>query len=198
MKLNQYIKIIGSKIILVSYKKEHVPKYNEWMKNEELLRLTASDPLTLQEEYVMQQTWLNDDNKCTFIILSKDSFESSHDEVESMVGDVNLFISVNDDKCKEAEIEIMIAEKNMRGRGLGQEAIVAIMYYAYKNIGVQKFVAKISSQNRNSISLFIKLGYIQTSMPNIFDEITMEFGNDDEQWEQLEKNYLNCTIFNCN
>lgn len=32
------------------------------MKSPELQKLTASEPLTLYEEYKMQQTWLNDKN----------------------------------------------------------------------------------------------------------------------------------------
>lgn len=51
------------------------------MDNEEIRQLTASLPLTLDEEYCMQQTWLNDQDKCTFIILSKDIFEQTDDEI---------------------------------------------------------------------------------------------------------------------
>jgi len=34
-----------------------------------LQEATASEPLTLQQEYDMQQTWAQDDDKCTFIVL---------------------------------------------------------------------------------------------------------------------------------
>ena len=69
MKLNQstilYGKIInvikpGNKINLVPYKAHHVPIYHEWMKLPDLLEMTASEPLTLDQEYAMQQSWLND------------------------------------------------------------------------------------------------------------------------------------------
>lgn len=51
------------------------------MENEEIRELTASLPLTIDEEYQMQQTWLNDKDKCTFIILSKEIFDQTHDEI---------------------------------------------------------------------------------------------------------------------
>lgn len=35
-------------------------RYHQWMKSAELLRLTGSEPLTLEEEYDMQQSWLID------------------------------------------------------------------------------------------------------------------------------------------
>ena len=46
----------------------------------------------------------------------------------SMVGDVNLFLNDIDNRyC--AEIEVMIAEPSSRGKGLGLEATLAMLYY---------------------------------------------------------------------
>ena len=47
-------------IFLVPYRKEHVPIYHEWMKDPYLLAMTASEPLSLQEEYEMQNKWTFD------------------------------------------------------------------------------------------------------------------------------------------
>lgn len=74
------------------------------MSNPELLKLTASEPLTLDQEYEMQETWRNDEDsmfyhpkiytilsisvfifnsilECTFLILNKDTYERTHDEI---------------------------------------------------------------------------------------------------------------------
>ena len=37
-------------------------RYHRWMRSTELQELTASEPLTLQEEYAMQQSWRDDDD----------------------------------------------------------------------------------------------------------------------------------------
>jgi len=41
------------------------------MKDPALQEATASEPLTLAEEYDMQRKWAEDEDKCTFILLDK-------------------------------------------------------------------------------------------------------------------------------
>lgn len=50
----------------------------------------------------------------------------------SMVGDVNLFLNDADDR-QMAEIEVMIAEQKCRGRGLGRESVLAMIFYGMIN-----------------------------------------------------------------
>ncbi|KAM3958247.1 microtubule-associated Nat9 [Aphomia sociella] len=169
MKLNSNIKIIGINTILVPYREHHVPKYHMWMKSEELQRLTASEPLSLKQEYEMQKSWLEDEDKCTFIILHKDT---RNDEIESMIGDTNIFIT-DKENCI-GEIEIMIAEPSARGKKLGWEAVILMLIYGIKYIKLKTFEAKISVTNVISIKMFEKLGFSEISKSDIFQEVTLE------------------------
>ncbi|TFK32295.1 GNAT domain-containing protein [Crucibulum laeve] len=113
MKANINTVLVGDKVILVPYRLEHVPKYHEWMLDEELRNLTASEPLSLKEEYEMQEKWQVDEDKLTFIILAQDSpseakSSSSYSIIIprtepispddpriaslTMIGDVNIFL----------------------------------------------------------------------------------------------------------
>ncbi|CAF3346554.1 unnamed protein product [Rotaria sp. Silwood1] len=131
MHINSNTVLLGRTILLVPYGKHHVKKYHTWMENEEIQELTASLPLSIDKEYEMQQTWLNDKDKCTFIILSKELFDRTHDEIESMIGDVNLFLNDPDDvHC--GEIEIMIAEVAARHKGYGIETLYTFIRYGNK------------------------------------------------------------------
>lgn len=71
MKQNANTKIEGEKVILVPYKREHVEQYHTWMQDPALQEATASEPLTIEEEYDMQQKWAQDEDKCTFILLDR-------------------------------------------------------------------------------------------------------------------------------
>lgn len=74
MKLNENTLVIGERIILIPYKKIHVSKYHSWMQSEDMLRLTASERLTLEKEYEMQESWHEDDDKLTFLVADKEAW----------------------------------------------------------------------------------------------------------------------------
>ncbi|KAL4913455.1 GNAT domain-containing protein [Aspergillus aurantiobrunneus] len=140
------------KVLLVPYSKWHVPRYHEWMKDEEIQQATASEPLTLDEEYVMQQSWRNDADKLTFIIClpvpsptggnsssDADGLTDDDDSPARMIGDINLFLRIEDEEEEEesasatpqiiGEIELMVAEKKDQGQGFGKAALLAFLRY---------------------------------------------------------------------
>jgi RimJ/RimL family protein N-acetyltransferase len=109
MKLNYETCLVGSSSILVPYRQEHVQKYHDWMLNPKLLEATASEPLSLQEEYENQESWRDDPEKCTFIVLAKEACSENDvtvaenekfvkDNLHAMTGDVNLFLSDEDEE----------------------------------------------------------------------------------------------------
>ncbi|XP_023507850.2 alpha/beta-tubulin-N-acetyltransferase 9 isoform X2 [Equus asinus] len=162
MRLNQNILLLGKKVALVPYTSEHVPRYHEWMKSEELQRLTASEPLTLEQEYAMQHSWREDADKCTFIVLDAEKWQAQPAATEEscMVGDVNLFLTDRGDPSL-GEIEVMIAEPSCRGKGFGTEAVLMMLSYGVTRLGLTKFEAKIGEGNEPSIQMFRKLHFEQ-------------------------------------
>ncbi|KAK7260714.1 hypothetical protein RIF29_26986 [Crotalaria pallida] len=172
------VSLEGEKVILVPYMESHVPKYHCWMQDPFLLEATASEPLSLDQEYQMQLSWSQDPHKETFIVLDKDlvvgDFLHGEPHVEAMVGDVNVFM--NDlDNPHMAEVEIMIAEPKSRGKGLGKESVLMMVAFAIEKLGINVFRVKIGESNGASLNLFKKLGFVQTSHSNIFKEVTLEF-----------------------
>ncbi|CAD7702917.1 unnamed protein product [Ostreobium quekettii] len=165
MRQNYNTTVDGERVKLVPYRPEHVDVYHRWMADPWLQQATASEPLSLEEERRMQESWAEDPKKCTFILLDKT-------RGGAMAGDVNLFWNDEDPSC--AEIEVMVAEEGSRRRGLACEALQLFMAYATRVLGVQRFVAKIGEDNVASIALFIKLGFSQNGRSPIFKEVHME------------------------
>lgn len=196
MKINENVKIIGDRVILVPYKRHHVAKYHEWMMQTEIQELTASEPLTIDEEYEMQKKWQQDEDKLTFIILSKDlyvenmSVSSEEKEIQAMVGDVNGFVieeEHNDsdsegenqqEMSKQVEMEVMIVDKANRGCGYGSEAVFLMMNYIYKqteSINFNKFLVKIGEDNLKSIEMFERLGFVRFKYIKPFKQVCLKF-----------------------
>ncbi|KAJ6650424.1 hypothetical protein lerEdw1_008857, partial [Lerista edwardsae] len=99
------------------------------MKSEELQHLTASEPLSLEQEYEMQRSWREDADKCTFIVLDAEKWSRQKaTEEDCMVGDVNLFLTDPENPTL-GEVEVMIAETSYRGRGFGKEATLIMLSY---------------------------------------------------------------------
>ncbi|SPN98988.1 related to N-acetyltransferase [Cephalotrichum gorgonifer] len=113
MKFNEHIAVSTPRLLLVPYEAHHVPRYHTWMKDPEIQELTASEPLSLDEEYENQVEWRQSGDKLTFILClprpqtlasdgapGVDSAESGggavragvDDAEDRMVGDINLFI----------------------------------------------------------------------------------------------------------
>ncbi|XP_072339094.1 alpha/beta-tubulin-N-acetyltransferase 9 isoform X4 [Scyliorhinus torazame] len=153
MRLNDEVELRGRVVVLVPYKVTHVPRYHQWMQSEELQKLTASEPLTLEQEYQMQRSWREDADKCTFIVLDKLRWVSgSYTEEDCMVGDVNLFLTDPEDSTM-AEIEIMIA--------------------GMTKLGIKTFQAKINLENTISIAMFQNFHFKEVSVSDVFQEATL-------------------------
>ncbi|KAK1811442.1 hypothetical protein LTR12_014194 [Friedmanniomyces endolithicus] len=154
MRVNQHHVLTTRKVLLLPYSAHHVPTYHTWMQDPELQSATASEPLTLGEEYAMQRSWRDDADKLTFIICLQHARSDTKqaairvgvdDSPERMVGDINLFLfqpaDDNDEDDDEGadedyesesvigEIELMIARKDLHRQGYGRAALLTFMGY---------------------------------------------------------------------
>ena len=172
MKLNEGTMLIGESISFVPYCKHHVKKYHMWMQDKDLQFLTASEPLTLSEEYEMQLSWQNDEDKLTFLAIQGTSIPLTvEEEVSRMIGDINLLFLFSPEI---AEINMMVAEHRFRRSGYGSEMLKLMLSYAVDNLSMKKFSAKISNSNEPSKNFFQKHRFLLESVSEVFQETNFE------------------------
>jgi len=197
------------------------------MRDPALLEATGSEQLSYDEEVKMQESWLNDETKCTFIIHAIEAchyplqklermpeIDSSRkkrffvdENLDAMIGDVNLFLSEMDDSYEsdtnknleevntkqggqgivsskqlvQAEVDIMIARKEFRGKGLGRAATCAMLLYGARKLGIHRFFCKINEDNTDSIRLFKAIGFEECNYAACFKQVELEL------WKNLPK-----------
>ncbi|CAK7220552.1 hypothetical protein SCUCBS95973_004197 [Sporothrix curviconia] len=203
MKINENIAVATSGVLLVPYDRRHVPTYHAWMEDEAVRAATASERLTLEEEYENQESWRASGDKLTFIVCrAKQGGTNSEivlagvdDAPSQMVGDINFFLTPfeEEDGTKRGfsgEIDVMIAGLADRGKGYGRAAVTAFLHYilqqqreailaeassasSFKSTALHQLVVKIQATNAASIGLFKSLGFVQNGCVNYFGEVEL-------------------------
>lgn len=143
MRNNENVAVSSSRVLLVPYSKIHVPRYHDWMKDPAIQEATASELLTLEQEYKMQEIWRQDADKLTFIVCqyvagvsdaTETVQEGALDTEDDMIGDVNMFLTTSDDEDDGetrhmGELELMIATKAHQNQGLGRAALLTFLRF---------------------------------------------------------------------
>ncbi|CBQ67529.1 related to N-acetyltransferase [Sporisorium reilianum SRZ2] len=151
MKINRNTVLVGHRVVLVPYRKQHVPRYHEWMKDPLIQEQTASEPLSLEQEFEMQQSWAVDEDKLTFIILARpeehrqDGTEGAASEMDAhgivseckMVGDVNIFFNVQHED-DEDEAGTVKQESEDPGSVFDAECEIMIAEHSHRRKGVAR------------------------------------------------------------
>ncbi|KAM3414875.1 hypothetical protein BST61_g10018 [Cercospora zeina] len=193
MKLNEHTALATGSILLVPYSENHVPTYHEWMQDRDLQEATASEPLSMEEEYAMQRSWRNDRDKLTFIVCRP--LESSlsptetarttiarakvDDVADRMIGDINLFLFPPDSEEMEedvaalggsivGEVELMIARKELQQKGYGRAALLTFLDYILTNWSLiarecAEGAAISTTQDKKSEKSAMKAGNVSSS-----------------------------------
>jgi RimJ/RimL family protein N-acetyltransferase len=151
---------------LVDFTQEFVQIFHKWMQEEEVLQLTSTDPMSLEDVTNLSCQSLK--GHCIVKIILLDGVP---------IGDVDLFYSVDEDLLRAGEINILIAEKQYRSKGYGKIALVNFIEILKKqadSLRPEYLCAKINKENAASIRLFENAGFVkECDVPNVFDEFKL-------------------------
>ena len=111
--------------------------------------------------------------------------ENDWKELIKPIGDVNLFFHDYIDE-NEAEIDIMIGDKEARGNGYSKDGVKIMMEFGFAVYKKTRFIAKIKSENQVSRKLFERLGYDFKREVKAFDEVVYEFDCEEKKTSPKE------------
>ncbi|KAK4679637.1 hypothetical protein QC764_205890 [Podospora pseudoanserina] len=195
MKLNEHIAISTPTLLLVPYEAHHVPTYHQWMQDPEIQLATASEPLSLEEEYSNQLSWRTSTDKLTFIICSPlapslsppNTVPNDADTPPKMLGDVNLFLYPSEEEYTSSpapaipkevvgEVDIMIADAKNRGKGLGERVVRAFVGWVWEHRGevMREYVGDKVEEGQEGVEvprlgmLMVKIGEGNESSIKLF------------------------------
>lgn len=137
---------------LIPYEDVHVLMYHQWLQDAHIQEMTATEPVSLEDEYRLQREWAGATGRFIKIIRAR--------ETGRLVGDINVFFSRADDSNGDAaEINIMIADLGDRNKGYASEALMLAMAYAVQKFNVGHFFVKVLAKNSQALAFFRKHGF---------------------------------------
>lgn len=145
MKLN--LKIENEELLIREIEEADAQKYYEWLNNEEILKLTESKSMSLDETRELILEWINDEDTFEFIIVEKKD--------NMLIGDIT-FRTVEPGVLDYA---IMIGETQRRGKGYAKKASQMIFEELKKQLNVREFICDILLVNSASLRLVDRLGF---------------------------------------
>lgn len=149
----------------------------------------------------MQRSWRQDADKLTFIVCRPVTsseeisiqLSAESDSSKNMVGDINLFLRVDDGEEGDAppeivgEIELMIAEKANQGRGFGKAALLTFLRYIFERQAaiIEEFVnADVQTETAGKLRaakaslgfscLSVKIGQANSRSLALFESLGFE------------------------
>jgi len=145
------VTIKGKRVALGLLIEEDLERLWKWVNDKEVTQFLAMFPrvISKEEEQKWLQRVLQGDSNIIFAILLLPNLEH--------IGNLGLHkIDLID---RNAELGIFIGEKKYWGQGLGEEAIILALDYAFNVLNLKKVYLKVYEFNKRAIRCYEKVGF---------------------------------------
>lgn len=144
--------IVGEKVALGPLRKDLIPTYTQWYNNFYTLRTlgTTPVPLTLeQDERQHERLVARAETEISFTVYELCGSRP--------IGNVGLFDV--DYRNRTAELGLIIAEPDARGKGYGTETTQLVVDYAFTGLGLHNVMLTVFEFNLAGIHVYTKVGF---------------------------------------
>lgn len=143
------ITLQGDKVALGPIRRDLIPLYQSWINDLSVTRFLANGPISLDEEVGWYESVLKDKRLVYFTIYELPSYRP--------IGGVDLHGI--DLRNRNAEVGIMIGERNARGRGLGTEAVQLVCDYGFHALELNSIWLLTYGWNIAGQKAYVKAGF---------------------------------------
>lgn len=146
-------RITGNGVILREWQTQDDEMVREWMNDAETVRWLGSafwGAKTEQDaENFCRARMESSYNAYYFVIAHKDS--------ERYLGHIDL-LGINW-RMRQAQLAIVIGQKQNRGRGYGTQALQAVKQFAFQTLGLERLELEVMQENQAAIRAYQKAGF---------------------------------------
>lgn len=140
--------IRGKKVMLRAPEMRDAEMLNKWANDPEIWRLLGGWHFPYAAEST--QRWigaLNSNNMCSQVFCVEDT-------EAGLIGTANLLEI--DWKNRHASHGMMLGDRAFRGRGFGRDAVMALMRYAFDELGMERLDSGMVELNERSINFYTR------------------------------------------
>ncbi|MEH7382273.1 GNAT family protein [Bacillus sp. JJ1533] len=151
----------GKKVELVRFKAEDVQTIVSWYEDQEFLRNLDTLPSFPKHPSDFKE-WIEQKNEKAFVFGIKEL------ATEKLVGfvDIDSIIWPH----RNAWLAIAIGGDGNRNRGLGYEAMVLVLDFAFQELNLHRIQLTVFQYNERAIALYEKLGFVREGTSREFLE----------------------------
>jgi len=146
-------RVIGKRIMLREYRSEDFSHIRKWVNDEETVRYLSSRFWPAQTEVDTQEflsrMLQSSHNAYNFVIADA--------ETEEYIGQLDMFRV--DWRQHQGELGLVIGAKEMRGQGIGQEALMLMQRYAFRTLGMERLELEVHMDNQAALQCYRRAGF---------------------------------------
>ena len=146
----------GEKVILRAATEADLPRIYEFSQDPELAGLDCGFPFAYPPERT-RATYegnLKEDHSKSFFAIEADG---------KYIGDCGLMGLAN--SHGNAELGIVIGDRQYWGRGYGREAVRLLLHYGFHYLGLRRIVLTTHAKNLRAIRCYLACGFIEEGRP---------------------------------
>jgi RimJ/RimL family protein N-acetyltransferase len=140
----------NTKVYLRKLQKTDLPTTLAWMQRPDIyIMMGIKSPVSAQSQEKWFENLQTRTDKIVFAVCLKSN--------DSHVGNVSL--DQIDLYNRNARMSIFLAEKEQRGEGLGSDALMLLLTYAFEDLGLHRVYVKMEADNPQLLDFYKKHGF---------------------------------------